>query len=320
VPNQTDWTEDAKLSPAHQWMQADAPIEHVSVASLVRGDSPRLKGESKAHTASLAEAVEVPPIIVHRPTMQIIDGLHRWDAAQLRHQDTIAVRFFDGTADEAFVLAVAANVTHGRPLSRPDRKAAEARILGMYPEWSDRMIAVTAGLSHPTVAAIRRRWPTGKTFQLATRLGRDGKARPLSFHDGRQAAADLIHADQNMSEREIAKQAHVSRGTVHDVQARLNHGVDPCARTTRAAGLNFHLARGQAVLTRLRKNPSVRFHQDGRALLEVLSRSLQIANDAQAASRAAPEHCRDAVAELAAAVSDAWSRIAQDLRTRNKTG
>ena len=107
---------------------------------------------------------------------------------------------------------------------------------------------------------------------------------------------------------------------MHDVQARLNHGVDPCARTTRAAGLNFHLARGQAVLTRLRKNPSVRFHQDGRALLEVLSRSLQIANDAQAASRAAPEHCRDAVAELAAAVSDAWSRIAQDLRTRNKTG
>ena len=141
---------------ARAWLASESPIVQVPVASLVRGDSPRLEGESKAHAAQMVDAADMPPIIVHQPTMQVIDGMHRLIAAPRGHQDTIAVRFFDGTTEEAFVLAVAANITHGLPLTRKDRKAAAARILDMFPDWSDRTIAATAGLSHHTVAVIRR--------------------------------------------------------------------------------------------------------------------------------------------------------------------
>lgn len=309
-----------QLCWARDWLAEEHDIVQVPLASLVPGDSPRLEGESKAHAARMAEAADLPPIIVHQPTMQVIDGAHRLTAAKIRYQDTIEVRFFDGTAEEAFVLAVAANTAHGLPLSTKDRKAAAARILDTHPTWSDRTIAATAGLSHHTVAVIRRKCPTGQIAQLDSRLGRDGKARPLTADEGRQLAAELIRADQSKSLREIAKEAHVSRGTVQDVRDRLKQDVDPSVSKTREVGLNFSIARGRAVLTRLWNNPVVRGNENGKALLQLLSRSLQFDDEAQSMSRSAPEHCRDAVAEFASTLSDSWSRLARDLRTRAHTG
>jgi ParB-like chromosome segregation protein Spo0J len=320
VVDKTSFDQGGQLCWARDWLASESLIVQVPVASLVRGDSPRLEGESKSHAQSMVDAADMPPIIVHRATMQVIDGMHRLTAAILRHQDTIEVRFFDGTAEEAFVIAVAANIAHGLPLSPKDRKAAAARILRMYPTWSDRTIAATAGLSHHTVAAIRRKCPTGQIAQSDSRVGRDGRARPLTADEGRQLAAELIRADQSKSLREIAKEAHVSRSTVQDVRARLQQGGDPLASKTRGMGLDFSIARGRAVLTRLWNNPAVRGNQKGKAMLELLSRSLQVDDEAQSMSRSAPEHCRDAVAEFASTQSDSWSRLARDLRTRTHTG
>ena len=304
---------------ARDWLASEFVVEQVPVASLVRGDSPRLEGESKAHAAGMVDAADIPPIIVHRATMRVIDGMHRLRAASLGQQDMIAVRFFDGTAEEAFVLGVAANITHGLKLTRKDRKAAAARILGMYPTWSDRTIAATAGLSHPTVAVIRRRCSTGKTFQLNTRLGHDGKARPLTSNSGRQAAAELILADHSTPLREVARQAHVSVGTAHDVQTRLKHGVDPSVPTTRGAGLDFSLARALAAVKKLRADPAVWSHQDGKAMLQLLSHSLQVAHQVRSTIKNAPQHCRDTIAEDAAALGDYWSRLARDLHLQAHT-
>jgi len=85
---------------ARDWLASEFVVEQVPVASLVRGDSPRLEGESKAHAAGMVDAADIPPIIVHRATMRVIDGMHRLRAASLGQQDMIAVRFFDGTAEE----------------------------------------------------------------------------------------------------------------------------------------------------------------------------------------------------------------------------
>ena len=317
--DKTSFDQGGQLCWARDWLATESPIAQVPVASLTRGDSLRLQGESKAQAALMVDAVDVPPIVVHQPTMRVIDGWRRVTAATVRHQDTIAVRFFNGTSQEAFVLAVTANITHGLPLSPKDRKAAAARILSMYPEWSDRTIASTAGLSNHTVAVIRQKCSAGQIAQLNRRLGRDGKTYPLTSNAGRQAAAELIRADQGTSVREVARQAGVSVGTVHNVRARLAHGVDPAVQKARAVCLPFSLARGQALFQRLRKNPSVSFNDKGRAMLDVLSRSLHVAQEAHDATRAAPEHCRDTVAEFATVVSDVWSRIAQDLRTQART-
>src|SRR5215469_10359581 len=89
-------------------------VATIRVSSVLQGDSPRLAGEDKAHIARLAEAeTPLPPILVDRRTMQVIDGMHRLMAASLTGRESIEVEFFDGSAADAFLLAVQANVTHG---------------------------------------------------------------------------------------------------------------------------------------------------------------------------------------------------------------
>src|ERR1039457_6828415 len=59
-------------------------IVTVPVIALLPGDSPRLEGEDKAHIARLAEAEgPLPPVLVERRSMRVIDGMHRLMAALL---------------------------------------------------------------------------------------------------------------------------------------------------------------------------------------------------------------------------------------------
>src|SRR5215204_7137150 len=72
-------------------------IQLVPVRSLLPADSPRQAGVDLEHTRMLAGIDErLPPIIVHRSTMRVIDGAHRLGAALLRGDEMIEVRFFDG--------------------------------------------------------------------------------------------------------------------------------------------------------------------------------------------------------------------------------
>ena len=200
------------------------------ISSLRAGDSPRLGGEDTQHIRLLAESeAPLPPIVVHRATMRIIDGMHRLRVAHLRGRRTIDVVFFDGTEDEAFVMAVQANMAHGLPLCRADREAAAARLLTRDPRRSDRWIASIAGLSAGTVAAIRRRSGRGGEPDAA-RIGQDGRVRPLNSAAGRQLARDAILQNPGASLREIATAAGISPTTVRDVRERLRRGEDPVPR------------------------------------------------------------------------------------------
>ena len=137
----------------------DGPVTTVAVAEVRGGHSPRQGGENLEHVQSLADATgELPPIIVRREDMRVVDGMHRLRAARLRGDERIAVRFFDGGDDEAFVLAVRTNVTHGLPLSLADRKAAAARIIASHAHWSDRMIATVTGLKSARSRSATAGW------------------------------------------------------------------------------------------------------------------------------------------------------------------
>ncbi|MGW0247564.1 ParB/RepB/Spo0J family partition protein [Nocardia goodfellowii] len=154
-------------------------VVDIPIAALARGEFLRVREVDVAHAQVLAQVESpLPPILVHRSTMQVIDGLHRLHAAKSKGQQTIRVRFFEGSAEEAFVLAVEANSEHGLPLTLKDRKAAALRLMVMYPLWSDRRVAAVAGLDHKTVGAIRRR-AGGEIPQTSRRLGRDGRVRRL---------------------------------------------------------------------------------------------------------------------------------------------
>jgi hypothetical protein len=61
-----------------------APV-NVVLAVLNLDGWPRLKGESQAHIQGLAEVGGgLPPILVHRQSMRILDGMHRVRAAIVR--------------------------------------------------------------------------------------------------------------------------------------------------------------------------------------------------------------------------------------------
>jgi ParB-like chromosome segregation protein Spo0J len=193
-------------------------------------DSPRLTGENSEHIQVLMESSdEFPPILVHKPTMRVVDGMHRLAATRLRGHEEIKVQFFSGSEEEIFVLSVQENIAHGLPLSLADRKAAAARIVKAHPEWSDRRIASVAGLSHKTIGTIRAspQGASGENTQLRARRGHDGRLRPLNSSEGRRLAAELLEDNPTASLRTVARKAGISPGTARDVRDRLKRGLDP---------------------------------------------------------------------------------------------
>lgn len=132
--------------------------QSVYVKDLVVSDSPRLNGVDEAHARRLADVYHsLPPILVHTPSMRVIDGMHRVRAAVILGLETIDAQFFDGSDDEAFIQSVARNIADGLLLSPADRSAAVRRILTGFPAMSDPSIAVYTGLDTGTVSEVRRR-------------------------------------------------------------------------------------------------------------------------------------------------------------------
>jgi hypothetical protein len=149
----------------------------VPIGRLRVGGSPRLSGPDQGHVAVLSQvAEELPPIVVHRGTMTVIDGIHRLEVYRLRGAKVVPVRFFDGSDQDAFVEAVRLNSRHGKPLTLQERQQAAVRVLRIHPDWSDRAIAQLCGLSPKTVGARRQR-RNGEFPQLPYRVGLDGKSR-----------------------------------------------------------------------------------------------------------------------------------------------
>jgi hypothetical protein len=104
-------------------------VENDVVSSILARNSPRLNGEDKQHIKMLAETAKpLPPILVHRGTMRVIDGMYRLRVAHSLGWRDIQAVFFDGTEEEACFHAVKANTEHGLPLTLAGREAATARI------------------------------------------------------------------------------------------------------------------------------------------------------------------------------------------------
>lgn len=312
----------------------------VPVAVLLPGDSLRALGQDEEHVARLAEIdAALPPILVHRLTMRVIDGMHRLLAARVKGQKTIEVEFFDGTPEDAFLYAVEANISHGLPLSLADRRAAATRIIASHPQLSDRAIARAAGLGAKTVAAIRRRSSGGEPH-LSARIGRDGKVRPLNSVVGRQRAAKLIAERPEASLREVARLAGISPATVSDVRRRLETGQPPVtegvksplaqtsssqsssAQTPPAAkpGTDRRLpivpADPANVLEKLLRDPSLRHKEEGRQLLRLLRQNAIAASEWDELMAAVPSHCGALVVGLARHYAEIWTDFAQLLDER----
>lgn len=302
----------------------------VPIASLLAADSPRLSGENIEHARALAElGAALPPIIVHRTSLRVIDGMHRLRAAMLSKQHDIEVLFFDGDETDAFVIAVKANIAHGLPLSLADRTAAATRILRSHPHWSDRMIATTAGLSPRTVGAIRLRCcSTEDNSQPNIRVGQDGRIRPVNGAEGRRIAGKFVADNPDATLRTIAKAAGVSLGTARDVRERIRRGHDPTlpeqpdGKIRKYEAPHDNILRSiparprMSTLLSLRRDPSLRFTETGRILLRLLDANtidpemwLRLIDNV-------PSHCASMVADMARGCAESWHYVAQQVERR----
>ncbi|WP_308294980.1 MbtH family NRPS accessory protein [Streptomyces sp. NK08204] len=305
----------------------------IPVNSLLAADSPRLAGEVEEHARTLAESeAALPPIVVHRPTMRVVDGMHRLRAAVLRGDDLIEVRFVDGTAEDAFVLAVRLNADHGMPLSRQDRVAAAIRIVESHPAWSDRRIAAVTGLSPGMVGSLRAR--AGGTAQLALRTGRDGRRRPVNGAAGRLAASRVIAETPDASLREIASRAGIAVATARDVRQRMRLGQDPVTPRLRlavgaddpgegaeerfdASAASVSPLVWESMLSSISRDPSLRMSQIGRRLLQLLRTHMLTAEQRKDLIDGIPAHRTADVAQMARMCASRWLQFARDVEGRS---
>ncbi|MBL1290059.1 ParB N-terminal domain-containing protein [Streptomyces sp. For3] len=320
------------------------PIEQVPVNQLRTGFSPRVDGEDAEHIQILAEnADDLPPILVHRASMTVIDGAHRLRVAELLGTDHIAVRFFDGDQADALLLAVAANVIHGRPLSAADRSAAAVRIFAAHPRWSDRAVAAVAGLSPKKIARLRKDLVLP---QSDSRVGRDGRVRPIDSARRRERAGELLRSNPGSSLRQIAAEVGLAPATVADVRDRIRRGESPVPSGARGravrpaeashptrqpgarsagdpvpggrapadeASLRTALEDVRKITGMLARDPSLRHNMSGRSLLRLLDVCTLITLDRQKITETVPAHCKESVAQLARGYAGMWRWLAEDL-------
>ncbi|MFI7104175.1 ParB/RepB/Spo0J family partition protein [Streptomyces sp. NPDC050161] len=298
------------------------------VASLVAADSPRLGGLSREHVEVLAQR-DIAPILVHRDTQRVVDGMHRLQAARLRGERVIPVRYLDGPVSEVFLHSVAANVTHGLPLTLKDRKAAAGRILASHPDLSDRAVARITELSPKTVSAVRRS-STEEVPQSKVRVGADGRSRPLDAARRREAARAFLAEHPGATLHEIAASAGVSVSTACEIRQRMRRDTQapapPRLRVARegrdwsrpegtaapADSQGRECSRAQRIET-LAKDPSLRFTESGRALLRWLNERAPDLEAGRQLMAAVPLHCAVAVADVANSYAREWQRFASAL-------
>jgi ParB-like chromosome segregation protein Spo0J len=304
----------------------ESPVTVVDIDSVIIADSPRLGGEDQEHIELLAETGDtLPPITLHRATMRVIDGVHRLRAATLRGRTTIEARLLDCDDDTAFILAVQANVAHGLPLSQADRKAAAVRILATHPHWADRVVAACTGLSDKTVSALRGR-STSESPRSDTRLGRDGRHRPLDSADRRREAAALLAAQPDAGLREVARATGLSPTTVRDVRLRIGRNEDPVPLKYRQGSADMprqaaeNLAEAgidrYAALRMLGEDPSLKFSDAGRQLLRWLHHRTIKSGEWESVVVGLPDHWTRIVADLARGCATEWRTLADRLEQR----
>lgn len=311
------------------------PVIKVPIDSLKSSNSPRSSGENLEHIRALAESeVSLPPIIVHRESMCVIDGMHRLHVARLRGQTEIEARFFDGDEASSYVLAVSSNIAHGLPLSLADRKTAARRIIELYPDWSDRAIAHSVGLAAKTVATIRKsdfsiESPTEEHSQLDGRIGRDGRVRPQNRAERRELARKLIQENPSASLRQVAELAGLSPETVRSVRASLSRaesneaseegrvGKDQAGTatggTTAASPQPAPRPEEELVqaLNALRSDPAFRSTESGRSLLRMFSVALTLREQGHVLLTQVPIHRLGWVSRLANECAQAWTDLAE---------
>jgi hypothetical protein len=173
-------------------------IKNLEITSIcVMEDlQPRVNGLDDNHVTELEKVPDSwqPLVVVQQDKGYIlVDGFHRYAAAQNLGMETVTVRIADMPSDgDLHALAFALNAVHGRPLSLADRRGFAKRLLLRRPELADREIGRRCGLSQPTVAAVRQQLEeSAQISQTETRIGAGGYTYSVGTNPKQRSSGEL---------------------------------------------------------------------------------------------------------------------------------
>ena len=170
---------------------------------------PRVNGLDAEHVRELQEVSDswLPLVVVEQDDKYLlVDGFHRYAAAQNLELESVPVKVVDVPADgDLFSLAFGLNAVHGRPLSLNDRRAFAGCLLQHHPEWSDREVGRHCGLSQPTVAGVRTKLEdSAQIEQTSTRVGAGGYTYTVGANPKQRQPGEMPEASPLQSLMETA--------------------------------------------------------------------------------------------------------------------
>jgi lambda repressor-like predicted transcriptional regulator len=199
--------------------------------------------------------------------------------------------------------------------------AAAAEIIRNYPDWSDRSVAATTGLSAATVKSVRERSRL-PAQAAAKRLGLDGRMRPVNSGAGRKRVQELIEKFPTASLRQLAREAGVSPNTVRDVRRRMQQQETAAPEPARTAAAQAHAAPAEnvngspveAALRRLSQDPSLRLTESGRLAIRWFFSRIVRPREWIGIIGSLPPHTAFILAGLADQCAAEWQSLARSLR------
>jgi ParB-like chromosome segregation protein Spo0J len=223
------------VTPVFDESHVDGLVVLLPLADLRPGPSLRDGGINPTHVDTLIQLEgRWPPILVASRDHSVIDGHHRVAAAKTLGQVEVSCVLFDGSPDDAYLESVRRNVVHGLPLTLKERERAAAHIVRRYGRWSDRRIAELCALSPTTIARVRhastsrgKSRPSDATGPSGSRIGRDGRVRPVDPTPLRSRIVTALHANPDASLRVLASKVGASPETVRRVRQRMGEGKGP---------------------------------------------------------------------------------------------
>lgn len=129
----------------------------------------------------------MPPITVFEVDGRwlVADGFHRHAAAVTLGRRAIPAEIRVGSFDEALDFVSGANLHHGLPLTRAERRRAVELKLRLHHERSDRHLSEELCVGRELIAKIRRQLVEGGQIpEGGTRIGADGKSYPAAVSQG----------------------------------------------------------------------------------------------------------------------------------------
>ncbi len=163
-------------------------ITDVPVDDLIL--DPRLNLRDKLDQDTVERYMEafdrLPPVTIFEIDDQwlIADGVHRHAAAVTLGKRNIKAEIRKGSFEDALDFVASANLHHGLPLTRAERRRAIEIKLRLHHEHSDRHLAEELYVGRELVAKIRKQLTeAGQIPSGGIRIGSDGKKYPAMPKD-----------------------------------------------------------------------------------------------------------------------------------------